>query len=261
MNKILSILYFLCSSFAISCSASPRLNNIRIYNYSKEIEVIGSGIEAGESNVIKKLIKPGDIVFDVGANIGEWSNHVFSDVGDDVVIYAFEPIKSVYNQLQVNVKNKNFITFNEALSNTIGSKTFYFYQSLPVMSGFYDRDIIRYMEPQKIVVNVDTLDLVCSQNKVFHIDFLKIDTEGEELNVLRGAQSLLEHNSISMIQFEYGGCYIDAKTTLKQVYNLLVGGCHYSLFRIKSDGLIRIPEWKDELENYGYANYLAVLEE
>ena len=129
------------------------------------------------------------------------------------------------------------------------------------MSGFYDREILREkvkLNHEKIVVNVNTLDSFCLENLVSHIDFLKIDTEGEELNVLKGASSLLKNKLISVIQFEYGGCYIDSETTLKEVYNLLVKH-GFEIFRISPKGLIKIGKWKEQIENYKYCNYLAVL--
>jgi hypothetical protein len=130
------------------------------------------------------------------------------------------------------------------------------------LSGFYDRDILREkfnIRAEKILVDVSTIDLFCNENEISHIDFLKIDTEGEELNVLLGAKSFLEQKRISIVQFEYGGTYLDSKIKLKQVFDLFMG-FNYLIFKIIPNGLMRITQWEDELENYAYANYLAVVE-
>jgi len=60
-----------------------------------------------------------------------------------------------------------------------------------------------------------------------------------------------------MIQFEYGGTYRCAGTTLEMVYQLLTS-CNYRMYRITADKLIFIAQWRKALENYRYANYLAI---
>ena len=102
-----------------------------------------------------------------------------------------------------------------------------------------------------------TLDSFCKQHKINHIDFLKIDTEGSELNVLKGAHTMLKNHNINVIQFEYGGTYPDANITLEQVYNFLAE-LEYDIYRIVNDGLIHVDSWHTQLENNQYSNYLAV---
>ena len=68
---------------------------------------------------------------------------------------------------------------------------------------------------------------------------------------------LLDNLQIDILQFEYGGTYIDAGITLKEVIKFL-SRKGYRSFKIIPDGLINITEWKDEFENYQYANYCAV---
>ena len=78
-----------------------------------------------------------------------------------------------------------------------------------------------------------------------------------EYDVLRGAEDILRAGRVKFIQFEYGGTYPGANTSLKQVCEFL-SGFGYSLFRILPDGLLHIPKWRDELETYRLSNYLAV---
>jgi len=261
VNLIISAI---CFNFFVNGEVSERLNNIKIFFDSPTRDKMGyrgPNIKAnGELNVIRSLIRPGDLVFDVGANVGKWSDSVTSNV-TDVTLYAFEPLPSVFDELSENFKNKNGFAYNLALSNFIGTKEFYYYHNHSTNSGFYDRKILREdykLSPEEVRVRVDTLDVFCQKNEINKIDFLKIDTEGEELNVLLGAVNLLKARSISIIQFEYGGCYIDSKSTLREVYELL-SGFGYSVYRIDYEGLIKISNWRDELENYKYSNYLAVV--
>jgi len=219
------------------------------------------GVTTGELKIIKTVIKEGDVVFDVGANVGNWSKNVLA-VCPKVKIYAFEPIPSIYSLLMKKFNNYKFFAYNIAFSSCAGNKEFYFYPKDSAKSGFYDREILRNvcsLVPRKIVVKVDTLSTFCERNNIIKIDFLKIDTEGEELHVLLGAKDLLEKNNISIIQFEYGGCYKDSGTTLREVYDLL-SSFGYSLFKRTKKGLIKVEKWRDELEDFGYSNYLAMVE-
>ena len=109
-----------------------------------------------------------------------------------------------------------------------------------------------------IEVEQDSLENFCADHSIDRIDFLKIDTEGAEWRILKGAESLLQHGRIGAIQFEYGGCYLDAGATLEQAYHLLTSN-NYLVFRIVPSGLLHIALWDNALENYLYSNYFAVL--
>ena len=128
------------------------------------------------------------------------------------------------------------------------------------VSGFYNRPILNdkfRFESKRVKIKTNTVDIFCDKNKVNQIDLLKIDTEGAESRVLRGAKRMIENNQISMIQFEYGGCYIDAGEKLEDLYRMFINN-EYLIFRIFKDGLIHIHEWNEGLENFLLSNYLAV---
>jgi len=109
-----------------------------------------------------------------------------------------------------------------------------------------------------IVVQTTSLDAYCEKRKIGYIDFLKIDTEGAEPLVLRGAQQLLEAQAIGAIQFEYGERYRNTATSLETVYRTLEQN-GYKIFRIIPGGLLACPTWDPAMEVYRYSNYLALL--
>jgi len=270
MNKIttgITILLFLQilhSSNVLCHNIVSRLKEITIYNDSPSFDkkgFAGPNIKQnGEFKIIKNIVKPGDIIFDIGANIGDWSKAIFS-VSPNTFIYAFEPIPSAFDSLLSNIltNKQNFFAYNIAFSNTIGKKEFCLCKNASRLSGFYNRKHFqeRNYIIKKIIVKTDTLDAFCTKHYIDHIDFIKIDTEGEELKILQGAPHLLTNKAISIIQFEYGGTYKDAKTTLKEVYTLL-SSYNYKVFRIAPFGLIKISKWRNALENYQYSNFLAI---
>lgn len=221
--------------------------------------------ENGEQLLLKSFLKPNAVVFDVGANVGEWTSHALT-MQPDISIHSFEPIPDIYKILATKFSHYKVSAYNLAMSDEIGKTKFYFYddgvRQHSELSGFYNRDILRdvlhFQEPKVIQVEQDTLDHFCETHKINAIDFLKIDTEGAEWKVLLGARRLLQEQKIAMIQFEYGGCYKDAKTTLKQVLQLLTS-YEYEIFRIVPGGLLHISTWSDSLETMRYSNYFALL--
>jgi FkbM family methyltransferase len=245
---------------------SRRLSNIKIYYETQDIEQLGfdnSNSEInGEAALLPHLIEPGDVVFDVGANQGEWSRKIL-DIQPGVSLYAFEPVESTFKTLQKNMAGSKADIFNIALSKRSGKKTFYHYSQSSQsarMSTFYRRNSVEEdlnIQPVAVQINTKSLSSFCKSHGIDKIDFLKIDTEGAELDVLKGAASLLQSDKIETIQFEYGGTYTDAGITLKEICALLMQ-CGYIIFRILPDGLAYIPSWHDSLENYRYSNYLAV---
>jgi len=219
----------------------------------------------GEYLIIQELIKSGDVVFDVGASIGEWSQIVLSK-NTVIKLFSFEPIPDIFEQLKQAIKSPRATLLNIALSNDIGSRQFVYYQknnTTSQLSGFFQRPIVErnlQVQPTFLIVNTDTIDHFCTKHAIDKIDFLKIDTEGAELLVFQGAAQMLNAKKIKTIQFEYGGCCIESQSTLKEIYQLLTQN-KYTIFRIVPDGLIQIETWHDELENYQYSNYLATCDE
>lgn len=217
----------------------------------------------GEYTVVRKLIMPGDVVFDVGSNRGEWTSCVLQEMPTVNQIYAFEPIPSMFQLLKSRMIGRPVNAYNYAVTDKICTRDFLYYpqsEQYSEMSTFYTRPVIfdrLGIQPVSITVECTTLDLFCDKHGIKMIDFLKIDTEGSELAVLTGAQYLLKNRLIKRMQFEYGGTYPDAGITLKEVMSLLTHH-GYVIFRVFDKGLIHIDTWKNSLENSCYSNYVAV---
>lgn len=208
---------------------------------------------------IAKIAQPGDIVFDVGAHKGEWSINLLKHQ-PKVTIYAFEPLPMLQDILKANFEGYDVKKCALALSDTGSRREIIYYSEYPGMSTLHPRRDVEKMldmSPSTMTIQTERLDVFAKQNNIKAIQILKIDTEGNEWNVLKGAEKLLKAGKISFIQFEYSGCYLDSKTTLKQVYDYLTN-FGYSIYRITPQGLVAITKWKPQLENYTYSNYLAV---
>jgi len=223
----------------------------------------------GEFLVLKSFIKAHDVVFDVGASIGCYTKELLS-LNVPLSIYDFEPVPEIYATLVVNIKNgKNYKSsdnkdikfFNIALSDKNSVCDFYYVPQAKERSSLYLRkSFINKLKSEKISIETMSLNDFCYRQSVDHINFLKIDTEGAEYAILRGAQDMLEKHAIDYIQFEYGGTYLDAKTTLKEICQYLTF-LRYVIFKIVPDGLIHINVWRDTLEDYKYSNFFVVSRE
>lgn len=216
----------------------------------------------GEYNLLSRIVSPGSTVFDVGANKGSWSQRLLSLV-PSAQVHAFEPVPDNRAILEAALSGTGSRVYEFALSDRAGLRTFYHYDKsseMAEMSSFYRRPSVEanlQMAPIPIRVMTATLNEFCSQHGIDVIHYLKIDTEGSEVDVLNGANILLTDQRVCALQFEYGGTYLDAGHTLNEAWHLLTG-FGYSLFRILPDSLLFIPIWEASLENFRYANYVAL---
>lgn len=138
------------------------------------------------------------VVFDVGANIGQ-SAIWFSETLDSPQIHAFEPLGSVYETLRRNTRGYgNIQTIHRALGEAKGvveipkicsNDT----QVIAVLGSF--EQVNDSIDKESIVVT--TVDNYAEELNISHIDILKTDTEGYDLNVAKGAERMLSEGSIS----------------------------------------------------------------
>src|SRR3954468_16629026 len=105
------------------------------------------------------------------------------------------------------------------------------------------------------VVPGTRLDPEATRLGLDHIDLLKIDAEGYDLHVLRGAQRLLKEQRIDVIQFEYGEAWPYAGSTLSAAYQLLEGA-GYQVFALKGEQLVKV-DYQLYGEYFRYTNFVA----
>ncbi len=106
---------------------------------------------------------------------------------------------------------------------------------------------------KKETVILSTIDNYCNENKIDRIDLLKLDVEGHELKILKGASQMLAENKISNIQVEFGGCNLDSRTYFRDFWNLLHEKFH--IFYILRDSLLEIERYQETLEIFTTTNF------
>lgn len=137
-------------------------------------------------------------IFDVGANTGQTSSYLLKHF-PNAHIFAFEPVPNTYRKLQTNLNHIPQVeTFNLALGNSVGELTMTNIEN-SLLNTCQLSSQLSEKNSQTVKVNVNTIDNFCQENGISHIHFLKTDTEGFDLNVLRGAEHLLRDQKIDFI--------------------------------------------------------------
>ena len=228
----------------------------------------GTGVQrSGEILVIKYLeqhIAHGEtpVVFDVGANVGDYSSAVLSILGKNVRLCCFEPSRVAFAKLErklgqhgaVELYNFGFWDKQElaALHSDVEGSG---------LSSLFARRLDHFGIEMSSTEQVELrrLDDYCQEKGITHIHLLKLDVEGSELSVLKGAGQLIDSQAIDLIQFEFGGCNIDSRTYFQDFFYLL--NPNYRIYRILRSGLVPIAEYKETCEVFLTTNYLAVSRE
>jgi len=209
---------------------------------------IGSGSNpqtSGEKNVINLTKKKCPLIFDVGANTGQYLRMVKS-IKPDAEVHCFEPMKESYKILK---KQGGAICQCTGLSDTHADKLIYYDKDKLTHASLVKYDICNYTR----LVPVTTLDNYCATFQINKIDLLKIDVEGHELSVLKGAKKIMPN--IKYIQFEFGESQINARVYFRDFWELLKGR---RIYRITKNCLYEIKEYSSRLEQFQTSNYLAV---
>lgn len=196
------------------------------------------------------------MLFDVGANVGNYSI-LLTKMFPDADIFAFEPSPKTFRMLRQKCPS-SVKTFKLGFGNRREKATLYTNENNRTLASVYKRNLSgKHSFDETEEIEVDTIDNFCAQNGVIHVDLLKLDVEGNELNCLCGAWQMLGENKISFIQFEFGGCNIDSRTFFKDFYFLL--NEQYKIYRIMQHGLCEIKKYSETYELFITANYLAEL--
>ena len=211
------------------------------------------------------------VVFDVGANLGQWSTQYLNTANastgyamDGLIQHAFEPVPATQTKLTevlAAAAHGDRVQLNPfALSNQAGKTRINILGSATCGRNSIVDDPLKQEAPiDSIEIETQTLDGFCERAGISHINFVKIDAEGHDFRVIEGAASLISTGSIDTLQFEYIERWIDSRTFLKDVFHFIEGK-PYKLCRIRPDRLELLEAWHPEIERFFAANYALVHE-
>jgi len=161
-------------------------------NYKLDLgEIIDVGIylnryEPDITAAIEKYCRPGFTVLDIGANIGAHTLRIASVVGESGRVFAFEPTNYAYQKLLHNIslnQFENITPIQIVLSDkNLLRQSIHFRSSWPTKGNPVE---------QESIVDFIKLDDWCKRENLEHVDLIKLDVDGNEYSVIKGAKSLL----------------------------------------------------------------------
>ena len=199
----------------------------------------------GEERFFLNIKDKINVIFDVGCR----SDTEFTTFEGEV--HYFDPVNEFIEKLKKQ-KNKNKLSYFNNIGLGNENKTLYYY---PKYQSFCDRVNSCKVsdDANKILLHIKKAKDYINENNIKDIDFLKIDTEGYEFNVLQGFEDTLEN--VKIIQFEYGGTYLDNNIKLIDVINHLEQKGFHKFSYLTNTGCALITDFKD---NYQYCNIVCI---
>jgi FkbM family methyltransferase len=231
------------------------IRGLGVLNYKNDVV-------SGEHHFLKKYLSScqNPTVVDVGANEGLYSSDVWA-VNRDAHVFAFEPHPETYRRLLMHASGFEKITaINAACGSAAGQLVLYDYagstgtEHASLHAGVIEE--IHKGVSDKHVVEVIDLDTFATERGISHIHLLKIDAEGHELEVLKGAANLLRENRIGAIQLEFNEMNVVSRVFFKDFCDLLP---NYRFYRMLRDGLVALDPYSPlRCELFAFQNVVAL---
>ena len=214
---------------------------------------------SGELAVFRLINSDKPLLFDVGAHIGEYTEE-FLQRFPNGRSFAFEP-----SSAHLTILGRRLSAFPQArifpvaLGFEISSGTLYKDKDVSGLASLTRRrlDHMKIDLDCTESVSIRTLDDVVIEVGVTCIDLLKIDVEGHDLDVLKGSTKAMEQGLIKLVQFEFGGCNLDTRTTLQDFWYFFQQ-YGFAMGIVQPSRRVQPLETYDEFyEQYRTANFVA----
>jgi len=223
-------------------------------------ELIATSGEVGVFELLAGADSP--LVFDVGGHVGEYTA-AFLRRFPGGRAFVFEPSATHFSILSKRFGDRqNVQAFRIALGAASGEASLYKDAEVTGLASLTRRRLDHFgltMDKEERV-QVSTLDEQRAKARIEFIDLLKIDVEGNELDVLKGATQALDEAAIAAVQFEFGGCNLDTRTNLQDFFYFFAQ-YRYRLHIVQPGGnLFPLKKYDEMYEQYRTTNYAALPE-
>jgi FkbM family methyltransferase len=234
--------------------------------YAQHYDDGGDGDADPETNgaleILRAAIPGRQRVFDVGAHRGDWIAAVLA-INPALEVHAFEPDPRSVAELRARrFPASASVAINAlGLGAEIGRSDLWTYGDATEISSLYRRQTLSGLPAAAPTsagpVELTTLGAYCRSRAITRINYLKIDTEGHDLKVLRGGHGLLSAGAVDLVQFEYGATNIDSRDLLMDFFAFFED-LPYALHKIHPEWIARHECYDQRLENFAYQNWIAV---
>lgn len=221
--------------------------------------------EVAETRFCERFLQRGEVAFDVGANIGLYTLLFSLLVGPEGEVHAFEPEPDNFARLRLHLRLNgaaNVHATRAAVFSDVGPVALNVFTTglnawhslgRPRLPDPFRRGAIA--EPAGAIdVEATSLDSYCSEHGINRIDFLKIDVEGAELDVLRGGRGLLADGRVGLILFEVSLPQVEGMGHEPGEIFAELAALGYRSYRLDDDGG---PAGEATVADARYENYVA----
>jgi FkbM family methyltransferase len=255
----------------LTCQAVGRRTVVRTARYvlSRARLDYPNGLSTNGESALQRWIlrfsQAGELihVVDVGANVGRWSESMLAAASEagretDLRLHAFEPDSRAFARLTEALDGRPASLSKTALSDRQGTSLFYVVAPGAGTNSLYTAPETNPVAQENVLTT--TLDSYAEQSGVARFTLVKIDAEGHDLAVLRGARTLLAEHRITVAQFEYNHRWIFGRFYLRDAFEFLLA-LGYRVGKVTPRGVEFYPSWDADLETFVEGNYLACLPE
>jgi FkbM family methyltransferase len=246
-------------AFAFARPGPPQVINHVLYNLALRGQGFNNTWEldhSGEAWFVRHVLAPTSpaMCVDVGANLGDYSRMLLTETDAEVI--AFEPLVECQPVLDVLAKEHEgrLVVVAEAVGAQAGVMTIHYGDKSALASLSEEVSGIGYVAEVNVrtaPVTVTTLDEHLAD--IPRVDFLKIDTEGFEYEVLTGAQDLLHTRRPRYVQIEMNLHQLYRGHTLHSIGALLKG---YAPFQLLPRGMRPVDLDRPEANTFAYGNFV-----
>ncbi len=190
--------------------------------------------DRAERRLLSKILLPGAVVVDVGANIGIYSEFLARCVGPTGVVYSFEPSPDNFKRLSAATRDLSNVRLTQALvGERSGECKLYLSDKLNVDHRAYKADgEFRRAVPAEMVA----LDDYFSSDQ--RVDLIKMDIQGYELHALRGAQRVLQENTDISLLLEFWPAGLEQAGVGWEALVEMLQGLNMNLTLVRTFGLV-----------------------
>lgn len=232
------------------------MTGIGIHNYENDHV-------SGEKAFIKYMIakngfKEG-VILDVGANVGHYAIMLRKN-NITLPIFAFEPHPVAFKKLEQAASLHQFIPVRRGAGEVSTTAVIYDYagNTGSEHASMYKAVIsdLRNSAVEEVNIDLVTIDHFVAENNISKVALLKIDTEGHELNVLKGAGLTIAKGMVDVIQIEFNEMNVISRTFFRDIIDILPG---YDFYRLLPDGLLPLGAYKIlDFEIFAFQNIVAI---
>lgn len=223
--------------------------------------------EPETTRLFERLVKPGQVVFDIGAHVGYYTLLAARLVGDAGRVYAFEPEPKNFALLQQNITlngYRNVIAVNEAVTDSCGPRELFLSGLDNGFHSLFQLKLRQDPNPRGVSIDATTLDAFTERLGWPRIDVIKMDIEGGETAAFQGMERLLERSPALSLVLEFCPWILQTLGTEPTVFLQQLRGMGFRVHVIAPQGAVPLEELDVErllarlLRVEGYANLLCM---